>query len=357
MTSTRILKGRVFLQIIGFEEYKLFTNQACRIKQISCFWNQNQEPIIINKREFTSSAKCKLIFQKNHNIIKNSNNNRKLTTKCKNVNNYNNVDTKLQRVDSRIYYQKSGFRRQINDDDDVRDDQKAKLVVLWTWLGAQEKHIKKYREFYLKRGFDVVNVNTTLIDILMPNYLARRNAAACVQFLINKQYERVFYHGFSIGALMFGQVLLDIDQRDPRIREKLYKSIWGIALDSAATMADFEQTFANSFTQNKLFAKILGSLFRAYKQIARDFAASYFRQIEQFIFTGPLKRPSLHIYSRGDNIIDYRNAQRLANKWLEAGIELDMLVVEDANHVQIFRKYPQDYITKLEKILKRVKLL
>lgn len=42
------------------------------------------------------------------------------------------------------------------------------LVVLLSWLMAKRKHIYKFADFYLEKGFDVLNVNITPWQLLWP---------------------------------------------------------------------------------------------------------------------------------------------------------------------------------------------
>lgn len=42
------------------------------------------------------------------------------------------------------------------------------LVILLSWLMAKRKHINKYANFYLDKGFDVLNVNVSPWQLLWP---------------------------------------------------------------------------------------------------------------------------------------------------------------------------------------------
>ncbi|KAJ3659430.1 hypothetical protein Zmor_011119 [Zophobas morio] len=42
------------------------------------------------------------------------------------------------------------------------------LVVMLSWLLAKQKHIYKYADFYINRGFDVMNINITPWQMLWP---------------------------------------------------------------------------------------------------------------------------------------------------------------------------------------------
>ncbi len=42
------------------------------------------------------------------------------------------------------------------------------LTVILAWMLAKDKHLEKYRQLWFRRGFDVLTVRTTPIDLLLP---------------------------------------------------------------------------------------------------------------------------------------------------------------------------------------------
>lgn len=232
-----------------------------------------------------------------------------------------------------------------------------KLVVLMSWLEAKEKHIDKYRHFYLERGFDVINVKTSPWDILLPNHCAKQISEDCVKFLIEKQYKDVLYHGFSVGGFMFGQVMLHIQRQEPEIRNKLINSIRGMVMDSLVTFEDAPKGIANSIIDNKYGAKGLEYLIKLYLIVAHSIATKYFKEVSKLVWSGPLNCPSLFFISKDDRIVDYRSLEKLADTWKGLGIETHKMVVDDSPHVQIFRNHYDDYVSRVESFLKRIKML
>lgn len=79
------------------------------------------------------------------------------------------------------------------------------------WLMAKERHLKKYARVYLELGFDVMVVHLTPWQLLWPTKGAQIVANDVVKFLnINSTYTPIVVHGFSVGAYLFGEVLLKI---------------------------------------------------------------------------------------------------------------------------------------------------
>lgn len=231
-----------------------------------------------------------------------------------------------------------------------------RLVVLLSWLEAKEKHIEKYRQFYLDRGFDVLNVKTSPLDLLLPNVGASKISRDFVRFMTEKQYSNVVLHGFSVGGYMFGRLLLEVDKLDTEDRRKLLNSIQGLVFDS---LVPFEGTcvgVANSITSNPLGAKFLEQMLKLYLYLGHEIATKHFLQASDKVWGGPLKCPSLFIMSKDDKISDHRIIQRLASVWNSLGLETDQMVVDKSPHVQIFHKHHNQYVDKVEDFLKRINL-
>lgn len=359
MGSLKIFNLRKILQISASE------NAPFRNKPFNYYRNQNEEHGTSTKRNYATITSAYLhnsdnkfrLLKQNYRYIATS----YIRSDDHKLVNQSNRQEQPEKVFPQIFYQRCDLqasnKQQAIDDCKHKPQSDRKLVILMTWLEAEEKHIKKYRQFYLDRGFDVVNVQTKSIDILLPRFYTKRNAVNCVKFLMDKEYDKIFYHGFSVGHFMFGQLVLEMNNQGGDIGEKLRKSVRGIVFDSAVILADFRTGVANSITENKYLSKLLEYSIGLYLKLARNLATKHYETSENYVFTGPLNRPSLHVYSKGDPIINHKNSQKIADLWLEKGIELEKFVVEDAGHVQIFRKYPQEYTQKLDKLLKRIGML
>lgn len=92
------------------------------------------------------------------------------------------------------------------------------LVLIMSWLMAKERHLKKYAGIYLELGFDVMVVHLTPWQLLWPTKGAQIVAGDVVKFLdSNSSYAPIVVHGFSVGAYLFGEVLLKIASNFDRL--------------------------------------------------------------------------------------------------------------------------------------------
>lgn len=246
------------------------------------------------------------------------------------------------------------YGQSFNQSDSLAPERR--LVILLSWLEAKEKHIEKYRQFYLERGFDVLNVKTSPLDLLLPNHGARKISEDFVRFMIDKQYSNVVWHGFSVGGYMFGRLLLEIDKLDEGTRKHLLNSFKGLVFDS---LVPFEGTcvgVANSITRNQIGAKIIEQLLRFYLTVGHNIATKYYLEVSDKVWGGPLKCPSLFLMSKDDIISDHKIVERLMSGWSKSGIETHKMLVDSSPHVQIFTQHHEAYKSEVENFLAHIKL-
>lgn len=250
----------------------------------------------------------------------------------------------------------SNYYRQSFNETLAHTTNQRRLVVLLSWLEAKEKHIEKYRQFYLDRGFDVLNVKTSPLDLLLPSRGAMKIAKDFVRFMVEKQYSDVLLHGFSVGGFMFGQFLIEIDKQDESVKRNLLDSIQGLVFDSLVPLEGTCIGVANSITNNKMLAKLLENLLRLYLVAGRNIATKYYLQASDKVWGGPLRCPSLFLMSRDDRISDHRIVTHLADVWQNLGIETHRRLFDSSPHVQIFQKHHNAYVQEVENFLDRINM-
>jgi hypothetical protein len=113
----------------------------------------------------------------------------------------------------------------------LRSDEKRPLLVLFAWLFAKDRHLDKYRNLYLERGFDVLTVKIAVSDFLIPSRGSQVVAQNIVDFLKNNdsQYPTFIFHAFSVGAYQMGEVFVRLkkDENKP-ILGKTQQSLKGL---------------------------------------------------------------------------------------------------------------------------------
>ncbi|XP_039294669.1 transmembrane protein 53 isoform X2 [Nilaparvata lugens] len=114
------------------------------------------------------------------------------------------------------------------------------LAVVLAWMMASPKHLAKYTDIYLKRGYDVLTVNCTPWQLLWPVKGSQVIAEDVVNFLDeNKSCWPIVVHGFSVGGYVWGEVMVRLKEDLCRY-QPIIDRIVGQTWDSAADFTEFQ---------------------------------------------------------------------------------------------------------------------
>ncbi|XP_025094551.1 uncharacterized protein LOC112564151 isoform X2 [Pomacea canaliculata] len=97
---------------------------------------------------------------------------------------------------------------------DERGCDQRPLVIIIPWLRAKQNHVSKYSELYLRKGLDVLVVQVTPSQIIRPIRTKRivKELLSLLQDENGPLAKRpLIIHGFSIGAFVWGQMLLEMN--------------------------------------------------------------------------------------------------------------------------------------------------
>lgn len=103
------------------------------------------------------------------------------------------------------------------------------LVVIAGWMGANEKQLKSYVNWYNKKGIDVLSFSVGPMHILKPS-----SAMDQMRTILEEVQQRncqVCFHHFSVGGYLFGQMLRLI-AADSDKYDSVVKKIRGQIFDS-----------------------------------------------------------------------------------------------------------------------------
>ncbi|KAG8362822.1 hypothetical protein BUALT_BualtUnG0034000 [Buddleja alternifolia] len=125
------------------------------------------------------------------------------------------------------------------------------VVVLLGWLGAKQKHLNRYAEWYTSRGFHAITFTFPMSKVL--SYQAGGKAEEDVELLVNHLAEwleeedgkNLVFHTFSnTGWLTYGAILEKFQKKDSALTGR----IKGCIVDSAPVAAPDPQVFASGFS-------------------------------------------------------------------------------------------------------------
>ncbi|KAI4384305.1 hypothetical protein MLD38_002478 [Melastoma candidum] len=253
------------------------------------------------------------------------------------------------------------------------------VVVLLGWLGAKQKHLKKYAEWYTSKGFNVITFTFPISEIL--SYQVGGKAEQDVGLLVKHLVEwlededgrNLVFHTFSnTGWLTYGAILEKLQQQDPVLMGK----IKGCVVDSAPVAAPDPQVWASGFS-----AAFLKKQSVATKGISRStekeetkpaLTESALLLILEKLFEVVLKLPTvnrrlsdvldvlssrppscpqLYIYSSADRVIPADYVESFIEEQKRLGVEVRACNFVSTPHVDHFRNDPKLYTTQLTHFL------
>jgi len=253
------------------------------------------------------------------------------------------------------------------------------LVVVLGWTGAKDHNLKKFSDIYTSMGYHTIRFSPSVPMTFFKTKTHKKyteELLGLLKFKHNLGENRVFIHALSnAGYFIIYQNLIDIYSskyvplsRDFRVNEMKFlgENQQGIVFDSALGMpVPFKQLasgIADLVGGNKgAFMLALGSVFgviaacavAVYKKmiIPNDYFSKSFRKYNE---RDTRHLPTLYVYSKADCLISPGEIEKMIDErrqlyprdYIKSG------VFEDAEHVLIFRKYPERYVELIKEHLK-----
>ncbi|KAG6543199.1 hypothetical protein Mapa_015449 [Marchantia paleacea] len=251
----------------------------------------------------------------------------------------------------------------------------AVTVVLLGWLGSQQKHLKKYAEWYNARGIHAVTFTVPMADIL--SFTMGGKAEAHVDELAShlamwldeeRGDKHLIFHTFSnTGWLTYGVVLEKLLSRGSELVEK----IKGCVVDSAPSADPDPQVWASGFSaallkkrsvaaqgvvanEGEMVAEkpqphiaeaalllMLEKFFAVFLQIPA--INQRLTQVVNILSKQQPHCPQLYIYSTADKVIPAKSVESFIEKQRQAGRVVRACNLHSSPHVDHFRSFPDIY--------------
>lgn len=264
------------------------------------------------------------------------------------------------------------------------------VVVLLGWLGAKQKHMRKYAEYYTSKGFHVITFTFPISEIL--SYQAGWKAEEHVDALVNhlsdwleeEHGNNLVFHTFSnTGWLTYGAILEKFQQEDDTLIER----IRGCIVDSAPVAAPDPQVWAAGFSaailkkqsvatkqDNAANRSDLGVSGRTYVsgEAKPAFMEAALQIVLERVFevvlklpavngrlsslmgqlkTGQPSCPQLYIYSSADKVIPAEYVESFITEQQRIGRQVRACNFISTPHVDHLRNDPELYTSQLTQFL------
>lgn len=170
------------------------------------------------------------------------------------------------------------------------------LVLLFAWMLSKNAHIEKYREFWIARGYDILTLQTSPMDLLLPKIGGRRNAMNVFNFLstIQPRYDQVLVHAFSVGGYQLCEFM---DRMSEGCRKgepeaiRLFKSMKGYIVDSCVFADDCAPGLSRAMTHNKVVQPLIESSIANFLNLTRSFTLEQYYKVQAHLFSNEMNVP------------------------------------------------------------------
>ncbi|KAL2323959.1 hypothetical protein Fmac_023017 [Flemingia macrophylla] len=270
------------------------------------------------------------------------------------------------------------------------DSKSRTVVVLLGWLGARQKHLKKYAELYTSRGFHVITFTFPMGEVLSytPGGKAEQNVHLLVDHLAGwlegESEKNLVFHTFSnTGWLTYGVILEHFQNQDPSVTER----IKGCIVDSAPVAHPDAEVWASGFsaaflkknsvaTKGRVYADESGikvsigsendlglkpaAIEAALLLVLKKFfevilcLPSVNRRLSDVMTRLSTKQPScpqLYMYSSADRVIPADSVESFVEAQRRAGHDVRACNFVSSPHVDHFRNDPKLYTSQLNQFL------
>ncbi|XP_041969807.1 uncharacterized protein LOC121726483 [Aricia agestis] len=226
--------------------------------------------------------------------------------------------------------------------------------IMINWLLARQKHVMKYANLYLGRGFDVLSVSCTPWQLMWPMKGSQLVAGDLIKFLAaNDNEQPLVIHGFSVGGYIWGEVCAHvIDNKDlyQPVLDRVAAQTW----DSAADVTEITIGVpAAVFPKNKIMQKTLKAYMEYHMKTFHAAATVHYIRSSQLFHTNLCHAPALFLLSASDPVGDERSNRAVYDSWLKMGVNCTWQCWDRSPHVQHYTKHREEYEALLTAHLQR----
>lgn len=256
------------------------------------------------------------------------------------------------------------------------------VVVLLGWLGARQKHLKRYADWYTSKGFHVITFTFPMAEVL--SYQIGGKAEQHVDLLVNhladwleeENHKNLVFHTFSnTGWLTYGAILEKFQKQD----HTLMGRIRGCIVDSAPVASPDPQVWASGFsaaflkkhsvaTQGYIVSDGSGVSKPAKPAITEAALLVVLEKLFEVVLNLPAVNtrlsnvlgqltsgqpscPQLYIYSSADSVIPVTSVESFIKDQQRSGHEVRSCNFISTPHVDHFRHDPKLYTSQLSQFL------
>lgn len=232
-------------------------------------------------------------------------------------------------------------------------DPTVPVVIILSWMGAQQKQLKKYTKFYEDLGYEVHTVFNDLKTAIFPS-ASKAQAMRISDIIEGQPKERpVFVHAFSIGTGIYGLLLENLRHEKERL-DGFREKVAGVVFDSGPAPIFPNDVAKGLHTVCPIVSKAI------WEGIASTFfwvtrARNSYGKSEDALKKFQFPSPQLYFYSGDDKVIpNMKNAvEEFIDKNTQRGVEVYKKFWEKSVHASHLKMHPEEYVDNLSAFLNR----
>tara|TARA_B110000208_G_scaffold157029_1_gene190586 strand:+ start:49 stop:987 length:939 start_codon:yes stop_codon:yes gene_type:complete len=230
------------------------------------------------------------------------------------------------------------------------------IAIVAGWLGARERQLRRFSDFYSERGYDVVTFAAGPFDVLMPSRGDRlmRHVMETVDKMSAAQADipprPVVFHGFSVSGYLYGLALLAIDA-EPMKFGRFASSVKVQAFDSPPDFENIALGVGRSMGFQGILSLWVTRALDLYLLLTRYGAGKQYRASSKALHDNELRAASIFFFSKSDPVADHVVCERVAGLWRGRGNRVEEVVWEESPHIQHAKRDGARYFHELELFL------
>ncbi|XP_042862634.1 transmembrane protein 53-B-like [Penaeus japonicus] len=239
----------------------------------------------------------------------------------------------------------------------VLGERERPLTLLFCWLMAKERHVRKYAQLYTNLGIDVLKVRVSPFDLLRPTKGSQVAADQVLQFLhANPSHSPLLIHGFSVGGYVFSEVMVKVE-KDFKKHGHLLNRFVGQIWDSGVDIDGIPDGMPRAITNNALLQKSMKKYLEWYLKIQYDTATVHYERASQKMHQNFVGVPGLFLFSDNDPVSTPEMNARVYKKWEAKGHKVFTGHWQKSPHVTHFQRHPVEYQELMVAFLERVGMI
>lgn len=233
------------------------------------------------------------------------------------------------------------------------------MALILPFLGAKQKHLIKFANIYHSQGFDVVVGQIETWNMLVPAYTTQVAAVEIVKFLLNNDYyDKIFVHGLSVGAYLYGECILHM-LKDMQKYQSIFDRIQGEIWDSLPNQDETAIGLSRSIlAQNPILQKSFQTILMFYLKTFPSLTSDYIRKASDALsYTKNIHAPCLFFLSKSDDVSSEAGIRRSIADFEKLNVECSWKCFDKSPHVQHYRYHTKKYTEALIEHLNKAKML